>query len=102
MKLHRILLVIVAMMWMQSALAANAAIGRQLAQTRCAPCHTVESIERGDVLADSPSFNAIGRKFGFDTVLLVNAVLDPHPRMNMAITRREAEDLAAYIATLAR
>ena len=27
---------------------------------------------------------------------------DPHPRMNVALTRREAEDIAAYVNTLAR
>jgi hypothetical protein len=30
------------------------------------------------------------------------AILDPHPRMNVALMRREAEDIAAYINTLAR
>jgi hypothetical protein len=30
------------------------------------------------------------------------AILDPHPRMSVALTRREAEDIAAYINTLAR
>jgi hypothetical protein len=34
--------------------------------------------------------------------MLVFAILDPHPRMNVRLTRPEAEDLAAYIHTLAR
>jgi hypothetical protein len=29
-------------------------------------------------------------------------MLDPHPRMNVTLTRREAEDIAAYINTLAK
>jgi cytochrome c len=34
--------------------------------------------------------------------MLAFAILDPHPRMNVALSRREAEDIAAYINTLAR
>ena len=34
--------------------------------------------------------------------VLAFLLLHPHPRMNVMITRREAEDLAAYISTLAR
>ena len=34
--------------------------------------------------------------------MLAFSMLDPHPRMNVAMTRREAEDIAAYINTLAR
>ena len=32
--------------------------------------------------------------------MLAFAILDPHPRMNVALTRREAQDVAAYINTL--
>jgi hypothetical protein len=28
--------------------------------------------------------------------------LEPHPKMNFALTRREANDVAAYMSTLAK
>jgi len=30
------------------------------------------------------------------------AILAPHPRMNLMLSRRDAQDIAAYIATLAK
>ena len=56
---------------------------------------------RWDV-ADAPPFDVIARKFQVEPQMLAFAILDPHPRMNVALTRREAEDIAAYINTLAR
>jgi hypothetical protein len=32
--------------------------------------------------------------------MLAYLILAPHPRMNLTFTREEAEDLAAYIASL--
>jgi hypothetical protein len=46
--------------------------------------------------------HVIARKFEVQPQALAFAILDPHPRMNVALTRREAEDIAAYINTLAR
>jgi hypothetical protein len=34
--------------------------------------------------------------------MLAFSLLDPHPRMNLTLTRREAQDIAAYISTLAK
>jgi hypothetical protein len=34
--------------------------------------------------------------------MLAFALLDPHPRMNFVLTRREAQDIAAFINTLAK
>lgn len=40
---------------------------------------------------------------GFSAAQLTYFLLDPHPKMpNMALTRTEAADLAAYIATLGK
>jgi len=51
----------------------------------------------------APTFASIARQPGFDADKLAFFLLDPHPKMpNMALTRREASDLAAYIATLGR
>ena len=85
----------------QTALAADAQNGQRLAQARCAPCHVVVPNQREE-LANSPPFAAIARKAGFDADMLAYLILAPHPRMNMTITRSEADDIAAYIATLGK
>jgi hypothetical protein len=54
-------------------------------------------------VAATPTFASIARRPGFDADKLAFFLLDPHAKMpNMSLTRREASDLAAYIATLAR
>jgi hypothetical protein len=53
-------------------------------------------------VADAPPFETIARKFAAQPQMLAFSLLDPHPRMNVALTRREVEDIAAYINTLAR
>ena len=49
----------------QPVLAAAAADGKRLAQLRCSPCHIVAPGQRQEV-ADSPPFESIARKHGFD------------------------------------
>ncbi len=85
----------------QIAAAAEADNGKRLAEMRCAPCHIVVPSRRQD-LAESPPFETIARKFGSNHEALVFSILAPHPRMNLTVTRREAEDIAAYIGTLAK
>ena len=85
----------------QSAVAADADSGKRLAQQHCSPCHIVEPNQRQEV-ADSPPFETIAQKFGNAPELIAFAILAPHPRMNVALSRREAQDIAAYIATLAK
>jgi mono/diheme cytochrome c family protein len=84
----------------QTAAAADADNGKRLALLRCATCHIVVPNQRDEV-ADSPPFETIARKFGSDAELIAVTILSPHPRMNLTLTRREAEDIAAYISTLA-
>ena len=44
---------------------------------------------------------AIAKKPDFDAAKLALFLLDPHPKMpDMGLSRKEATDLAAYIATL--
>ena len=38
----------------------------------------------------------------FNAAHLAFFLLDPHPRMNLMLTRRETQDIAAYIGTLAK
>ncbi len=83
------------------ALAADADNGKRLAETRCVTCHIVAPSERR-VVTDAPPFEAIARKFASNPDTLAFSIIDPHPRMNVTLTRREAQDLAAYINTLAK
>jgi mono/diheme cytochrome c family protein len=82
--------------------AADVESGKRLAQQRCAACHIVTANPRNDVVADAPPFLAIGRKYGFDSEALVFNLVGPHAKMNFALTRPEANDVAAYIQSLAR
>ena len=88
-------------MFVSPAVAADADNGRRLAESRCVTCHMVAPSPRREV-ADAPPFDVIARKYQIQPETLAFAILDPHPRMNVALTRREAQDIAAYINTLAR
>jgi mono/diheme cytochrome c family protein len=82
------------------AFAADAETGKRLAEARCAGCHIVAPTQHREV-ADSPPFETIGRKFGFNPEQIAAAIRAPHPRMNLTFQGSEAQDLAAYIASLA-
>jgi hypothetical protein len=84
-----------------SAAAADANNGKRIARMRCSPCHIVVPNQRQEV-AKSPPFEDIARQNGFNAEMLAYLILAPHPRMNLAFTREEADDLAAYIASLRR
>jgi len=76
--------------------------GEQLARRWCASCHVVAADQR-QASADAPAFAAIARRPDFDAARLAFFLLEPHPIMpNMGLTRLEAADLAAYIASLAK
>jgi mono/diheme cytochrome c family protein len=81
--------------------AGDADAGRRLAQLRCAACHIVDHSQRNEI-ADAPPFAAVGRKFDFNPDSLIVALRGPHAKMNFSLTGRDAEDIAAYIVTLAR
>jgi mono/diheme cytochrome c family protein len=83
------------------ALAADVDNGKRVAETRCVTCHIVTPGQRRDV-TDAPPFEVIARKFAPSPESLAFSLLDPHPRMNVMLTRREAQDIAAYINTLAK
>lgn len=80
--------------------AADVTNGQRLARVWCASCHVVAADQK-QASADVPAFSAIARTAGFDRNKLAFFLLDPHPKMpDMSLTRNEAADLAAYIATL--
>jgi mono/diheme cytochrome c family protein len=82
--------------------AADPRHGEELARRWCAACHVVASDQR-EASSDAPPFSTIARNPGFSADRLAFFLLDPHPRMpNMSLTRMEATDLAAYIASLSK
>jgi mono/diheme cytochrome c family protein len=87
--------------FMDAAWAADVANGEQLARQWCASCHVVTADQK-QASTDAPAFSTIARMSGFNRDKLATFLLDPHPKMpNMSLTRTEAADLAAYIASLA-
>jgi mono/diheme cytochrome c family protein len=49
----------------------------------------------------APTFASVAKRPGFDAARIAFFLLDPHPKMpNMALSRDEAADIAAYLATL--
>lgn len=73
--------------------------GKRLAEVHCEACH---SISQRKEVADSPPFEVIGRKFGFNSEQIAASIINSHPRMNLMLRRNEAQDIAAYIASLKR
>jgi mono/diheme cytochrome c family protein len=83
-----------------SALAADADHGADLARRWCASCHVVANGQI-QASADVPSFASVARRPDFSSERLAFFLLDPHPKMpNFPLSRIEAGDIAAYIASL--
>ena len=83
-----------------SALAADADHGADLARRWCASCHVVANGQT-QASADVPSFASVARRPDFSSERLAFFLLDPHPKMpNFPLSRTEAGDIAAYIASL--
>ncbi len=85
-----------------AAMPADAAHGEQLAKRWCAACHIVAADQTGG--ADNvPALASIAKMPGFSADNIAQFLVDPHPKMpDMQLTRDEAKDLGAYIASLAR
>lgn len=82
-------------------LAADADNGGRLAQRWCASCHLVAPAQQ-QASADAPPFATIGRVPGFTAERVAYFLLTPHPPMpDMGLSRNDAQDLAAYIGSLA-
>ena len=74
--------------------------GETLARRWCSPCHVVASNQPG-ATSEAPPFATIAGRPDFDAAKIASFLLNPHPKMpNMGLSRTEAADLAAYIATL--
>ena len=83
-----------------SASSADAVRGEQLALRWCATCHVVSPDQR-QANVDAPSFATIAKNRDLDPARLTFLLLSPHPVMpELALGRREAEDIVAYITKL--
>jgi mono/diheme cytochrome c family protein len=83
------------------AFAADANNGERLAHRWCAACHVVSAAQRQSTTDQAPPFATIAKIPGFDAAKIALFLLDPHPKMpDMGLSRTEAADLAAYIASL--
>jgi mono/diheme cytochrome c family protein len=101
MKSAFILALLTAALAQDPAHAADPANGKRVAERWCASCHLVSPDQR-QASADAPAFAVIGRQPDFDAGRLALFLLAPHPPMpNMALTRDEAAEIAAYIRSLA-
>jgi mono/diheme cytochrome c family protein len=84
------------------AVAGDADNGLRLARRWCASCHIVTG---GQARASDavPAFASVAARKDFNADKIAAFLLNPHPIMpNMSLTRDEANDIAAYIATLRR
>jgi hypothetical protein len=64
-------------------------------------CHVVSAVQRQSTTDQAPTFASIAKTPGFDAARIALFLLDPHPKMpDMELSRAEAGDLSAYIATL--
>jgi mono/diheme cytochrome c family protein len=81
-----------------TASAADPDNGSVLALRWCTGCHVVSGDQsKGTDIA--PSFASIAEKPNFDEDRLATFLLEPHPKMsNMALSRDETKNIAAYIA----
>lgn len=83
------------------AYAVNPQHGLDLAKRWCVSCHVV-SADQQRASTDAPPFSTIAHAPNFNARQLAYFLLEPHPRMpDLPLTRSAAEDIAAYIATLA-
>jgi mono/diheme cytochrome c family protein len=80
--------------------AADARNGEHIARRWCASCHLVAPNQTGPT-SEAPPFATLAARADFDASKIAHFLLDPHPRMpDMALTRNESADLAAYIDSL--
>src|SRR3569623_872863 len=94
-----LLLAVTSSLGTSSALAADAGHGADLAKRWCASCHVVANGQT-QASADVPSFASVARRPDFSPERLAFFLLDPHPKMpNFPLSRIEAGDIAAYIAS---
>jgi mono/diheme cytochrome c family protein len=81
--------------------AGDPAHGEALAKQWCAACHIVAA-DQARGTDNVPPFATIANMKGFSAGNVAQFLMDPHPKMpDMQLSRVEAQDLGAYIASLA-
>ena len=81
--------------------AGDAEEGRKIAETWCISCHQVSPGTGGRDTA--PPFSAIAEDRIFDEHMMRRTLSDPHPPMpRIHLSRRQIEDIIAYIHSLRR
>jgi mono/diheme cytochrome c family protein len=82
------------------AVAADRFNGERLAERWCSACHVV-SVAQRQASADAPPFEELAKRPAFTESGLATFLMNPHAKMpNMDLTRNEAGDIAAYVASL--
>lgn len=77
--------------------------GRALALRTCVRCHVVADGQTHPAVDGAPSFASISRRPGNTELRLRVFLLAPHGAMpDFSLTTREIDDVAAYIAGMAR
>jgi len=95
------LLIFAAIVAATSAFTADPSNGLRVAQRWCEACHVVTPTQPRAATDQAPPFATIAKTPDFDAAKIALFLLDPHPKMpNMGLSRSDAADLAAYIATL--
>jgi mono/diheme cytochrome c family protein len=84
-----------------SSFAADAVQGRIIALRWCAGCHLVQSGQKSPVTDQAPPFASLATRPDFTADKLALLLLKPHRNMQqLALSRPEIADVAAYILTL--
>lgn len=92
---HALLGLAIAILSASPVLSADAENGLRIAQRWCSSCHVVTPDQKtGSV--DVPSFKEIALK-RTDAKALSMFLSDPHPRMNLELSREEIADVVRYI-----
>jgi mono/diheme cytochrome c family protein len=101
MQVLRVCLLLAVILHARGSFAADPDSGKRLAQAHCLPCHAIER-DPGRQVSDAPPFVVIARNFAPNPEMLAFSLLNPHPRMNVTLSRRETQEIADYINTLAK
>ena len=92
-------LLLTALAWPAAAQDADA--GRQMAETWCSSCHVVTPGQSRGASTGAPSFRDVAGQKAITPMALRAFLQTPHHRMpDLHLTRREIEDVSAYILSL--